>query len=144
MHRLFGAKENVSYTDREGAYLIPFRNGQIGVIQTPKGYFFIGGGLEGGESHLACIERECMEEAGYLAVVQGKLCSAEAFIRHPEIGFFHPIQTYYYGRLTEKVSTPTEKDHVLQWVEYDRQKGHMYQEMQNWALEELFLRILSK
>lgn len=144
MHRIFGTKENAAYYNREGAYLIPVRNGKIGVVQTPKGYFFLGGGLENGESHLHCIERECVEEAGYVPVVQGKLCAAEMFMKHPEIGYFHPIQTYYYGQLADNVSVPTEEDHILCWIEYDLLKGRMYLEMQNWALEELYTKILNK
>lgn len=144
MHRIFGTKEKAEYLDREGAYLIPSRNNQVGVIQTPKGYFFLGGGLENGESHLACIERECLEEAGYLPCVKGKLCSAEAYSKHPTIGYFHPIQTYYVGELLDSVSTPTESDHVLCWIEYDKLKGKMFHEMQNWALEQSSMFIQSK
>ena len=59
MHKVFGTKENVPYADRPGAYLIPIRNGHVGVVQTPKGYFLLGGGLEGNESHVSCIQREC-------------------------------------------------------------------------------------
>ncbi len=139
MHRVFGTKENVEYLDREGAYLIPLCNGQVGVIRTPKGYFFLGGGLEKEESHIACIERECIEEAGYLPLVKGKLCSAEAYSKHPTIGYFHPIQTYYYGELLEKVSIPIEKDHFLRWVDYEQLKGNMFLDMQNWALEQFLM-----
>lgn len=39
MHKVFGIKENVDYTDREGVHLIPIRNNQVGVIQTTKGCF---------------------------------------------------------------------------------------------------------
>lgn len=137
MHKIFGIKENVDYLDREGAYLIPSCNNQIGVVKTPKGYFLLGGGLDIGESHLACIERECREEVGNLANVKGKLCSAETYTLHPTIGYFHSIQTYYYGELLEKVSTPIETDHVLCWIEYDKLMGKMFLEMQNWALEQL-------
>ncbi len=140
MHRVFGIKENVEYLDREGVYIIPCHNNQVGVVQTPKGYFFLGGGLERGESHLECIKRECLEEAGYLPCVEGRLCSAEAYIKHPAIGYFHPIQTYYFGKLLEKVSAPTEADHRLCWIEYDQLKGKMFVEMQNWALEQLLLK----
>ena len=42
MHRVFGIKESVEYLDREGAYIIPCRNTQIGVVQTEKGCFFLG------------------------------------------------------------------------------------------------------
>jgi len=138
MHRIFGDKQNVEYLDREGAYLIPCRNSEIGVVRTPKGYFFLGGGLEKGENHLACIKRECLEEAGYMPFVKEKLCSAETYIKHPTIGYFHPIQTYYYGELLDKVAVPTETDHVLCWIEYEELKGNMFLEMQNWALEQLF------
>lgn len=142
-HKVFGIKENAEYVYREGAYFIPYRNTQIAVIRTPKGYFFLGGGLENGEGHLHCIERECLEEAGWLPCVNGKLCSAETYCLHPTIGYFHPIQTYYYGELVEQVSTPTEKDHVLCWIEYDRLKGKMFAQMQNWALDQLFVQVLN-
>ena len=136
MHRVFGIKENAEYFDREGVYLIPFRKTQVGVVQTPKGYFFLGGALENKESHLDCIKRECIEEVGCFPCVEGRLCSAEAYINHPTIGYFHPIQTYYYGTLLERDFIPIEKDHVLCWIEYDQLKGKMFVEMQNWALEQ--------
>ncbi len=138
MHRIFGTKENAEYFDREGVYFIPCCDHHIGVVQTPKGYFLLGGGLEDGESHLECIKRECIEEVGCLPCVEGKLCSAEAYVTHSIIGYFHPIQTYYYGRLSERKSLPTETDHVLCWVEYDQIKGKMFSEMQNWALEQFY------
>ena len=138
MHRVFGIKEDVEYLDREGVYLIPCRNSQVGVVQTPKGYFFLGGGLENGESHLDCIERECIEEVGCYPCVQGRLCSAEAYIKHPTIGYFHPIQTYYFGTLLDRDYIPMEKDHVLCWIEYEQLRGNMFVEMQNWALEQSF------
>ena len=137
MHRVFGIKENVEYFDREGAYLIPYYNNQVGVVRTPKGYFLLGGGLETGESHLECIKRECIEEVGCLPCVEGRLCSAEAYIKHPTIGYFHPIQTYYFGTLFDRDTIPIEKDHVLCWIDFNQLKGKMVLEMQNWALEQL-------
>ena len=32
MHKVYGTKDNVEYVDREGAYLIPVRNNQVGII----------------------------------------------------------------------------------------------------------------
>ena len=137
MHRIFGTKENAEYFDRMGVYFIPVRNGQVGVVQTHKGYFLLGGGLEDGESHLECIKRECIEEAGCVPCIECKLCSAEAYVTHSTIGYFHPIQTYYFGTLLDSESIPSEIDHVLCWIEYDQLKGKMLLEMQNWALEQL-------
>ena len=141
MHRVFGIKENAEYFDREGVYFIPYQNNRVGVVQTPKGYFLLGGGLKNGESHLQCIKRECIEEVGCLPYVEGCLCSAEAYVTHSTIGHFHPIQTYYYGELSEREFIPTESDHVLCWMEYGLIKGKMFAQMQNWALEQLFERM---
>ena len=95
MHKVFGQKENETYFDREGAYIVPLRGDEIGVVETPKGFFFLGGGIDAGETDIECITRECLEEAGYQVVIEKKICSAETYSEHPTIGFFHPIQSYY-------------------------------------------------
>ena len=136
MHKVFGKKEHVEYIDREGAYVILIQDNKVGIIQTPKGFFLPGGGLENEESHMACIERECIEEIGCVVSVKDKVCSAETYCTHEVIGHFHPIQTFYIGEMISKVIEPIEKDHELLWVEYDKVKGKMFVEMQNWALEQ--------
>lgn len=138
MHKVFGTKENVTYIDREAAYLIPVNNNKVGVIKTDKGYFFLGGGLDKNESPEKCIERECLEETGYNAVIKEKICSAETYTTHPKLGFFHPVQTYYAGELIEKAAGPKETDHTLLWIGYTELKGKMFADMQNWALEQYF------
>lgn len=135
MHKVFGIKEEVKYTDREGAYLIPIRNNSIGVVRTSKGYFLLGGGLDGNESHEECIKRECMEEVGCVVSIKHKIGSAETYCKHSIIGYFHPIQTYYVGEVLDKTDVPIEEEHKLVWVEFNELKGKMYLEMQNWALE---------
>lgn len=87
--------------------------------------------MEDGESHSVCIERECMEEAGYRTLVKDRVCSAEAYTTHPTIPYFHPMQTYYCGEILEKVGEPTEEDHTLCWVECDELMGKLYVEMQD-------------
>ena len=136
MHKIFGVKNNVDYVDREGAYIILIQDHRVGIIQTSKGFFLPGGGLENGESHIACIERECIEEIGCIVSVKKKICSAETFSQHPTIGYFHPIQTYYVGEVISKVAEPVETDHEFIWVESDEIKEKMFVEMQNWALEQ--------
>lgn len=135
MHKIFGKKEDASYVDREGAYIIPIKGNKIGVVKTPKGYFLLGGGINEGESQEQAIKRECLEEAGYTVNIMKKLCSAEAYTRHPSIGFFHPIQAYYIGELLEKVQEPIESDHELIWAEYEVLKGKMFAQIQSWAVD---------
>lgn len=135
-HKIFGAKENRKYIDREGVYLIPIREGKVGVVKTPTGYFLVGGGIDSGESHEECIERECLEEIGYTVSVGNKICSAEMYCEHPSLGYFHPIQTYYVGELLEQVSLPVEDDHEFVWMDYNELVDYMYLEIQSWALKQ--------
>ena len=136
MHKVFGTKEDVEYLHREGAYLVPIRDGKVGVIRTEKGFFFIGGGVDAGETDEECILRECLEETGCSAQVGRRVCSAESYGKHAQIGYFHPIQTYYLGALCEREQAPAEEDHRLVWMEYSALRGKMHVEMQNWALEQ--------
>lgn len=143
MHKIFGIKEDAEYLDRKGVYLIPIKNDSVGVIQTSKGFFLLGGGLDTGETDVSCIKRECMEEAGYTVSIKYKIGSAEMYCKIPKIGYFHPIQTYYVGELLEKVQTPIEDDHTLVWFKFSDLRGKMSLEMQNWALEAALKLILS-
>ena len=136
MHKVFGTKENVEYVDRTGAYLILIKDNKVGIIQTPKGFFLLGGGLENNENDIECIKRECIEEAGYDVSVKEKICSAETYYYHEKIGYFHPIQTYYIGEIISKVSASFEKNHNFVWIDINNIKGKMFIEMQSWALEE--------
>jgi len=135
-HKIFGDKKKAKYLDREGAYIIPILDNKIGVIKTQKGLFLIGGGIIDNESDTDCIKRECLEETGFAVNIKDKICSAEAFVEHSTIGYFHPIQTYYLGELTNKVKEPIEADHTLVWIDYNELNGMMYSEMQNYAINE--------
>lgn len=136
MHKIFGTKEQNKYYDRQGAYIIPISGNEIGVIETPKGFFLLGGGLDSGESDLQCIERECLEEAGYEVEIVREVGSAETYTVHPTIGYFHPIQKYYLGKLRNKVKEPVEPDHIFKYVRFEDVRGKMYLEMQSWAIEQ--------
>ncbi len=138
-HRVFGTKEDAVYLDRKGAYVILICDNMVGVVKTPKGYFFLGGGIEDGESDAECINRECLEEAGCTVSIGNQVCTAETYGIHERMGYFHPIQTYYKGEFISQVSEPTEEDHKFVWMEYDKLKGNMYLEMQNWALDKCFI-----
>ena len=77
-----------------------------------------------------------MEEAGYEVEIGEKVGSAETYTRHPTIGYFHPIQSYYLGKLLNKAKVPTESDHVFKFVKVNDIGSKMYLEMQKWAIEQ--------
>jgi len=112
--KTFGEKDpRLNYYTRPGAYLIAFEANCIILVETPKGYFLPGGGLEADETHEECIRRECLEEMGCTVKIHGKLAEAEMYTIHPNIGLFHPVQYYYTGVLLEPVTESVEPDHRM-------------------------------
>lgn len=135
LHCTFGEKQaGASYRTRPGAYLIAVSGAQIASIRTPKGFFLPGGGVEPGETHEACILRECLEETGFLVQVGELLGSAESYLMHEKIGAFHPVQHYYAGAFLEFVCAPVELDHTLVWLPCEKAAEQMNVEQQAWAV----------
>ena len=143
MHKVFGKQEQQQYLDRSGAYLIAIEHNKLAVVKTPKGYFLPGGGLENGESDVQCIKRECLEEIGCEVQVQNFVCSAEKFVQHPTLGYFHPIQRFYCGKIGEKRQLPKETDHHFEWLDWQKAQNSLFVDMQNWAVT-FFLQNKSK
>ena len=135
MHKKFGICFKAEYFSRRGAYIIPIKDGKIAVAENPKGLFLLGGGIEPGETEEESIIRECMEEVGCEVTIERLACTAESFDVHPRKGFFHPVQSYYIGSISEPVCEPKEKDHTLKWFTYEELRGRMFSQMQNWAVE---------
>lgn len=136
---VFGEKdETKTYVERKGAYLIAMQDGKIAVVKTGKGYFLPGGGLEDGESHWECIERECLEETGCSTRIDTYIGCAEMYGFHERIGYFHPIQYYYAGQILERKKEPIERDHVLQWIDAFSAVQGLHMQGQRWGVE-LFL-----
>ena len=134
-HFTVGKKEDAEYYHRPGAYIIPVKDGKVGLIGT-ESFCFIGGGREDGENDIECLKREIIEETGYTCVISEYVGSAEEYKNNqPAIGYFHPLQNYYIGELIEKICDPIELDHVLTWVKPEEAVGKIWIEMQKKALE---------
>ncbi len=134
MHKVFGKQEKQPYLDRYGAYLIAIEHDKLAVVKTPKGYFLPGGGMENGESDIQCIQRECMEEIGCDVQVQNFVCSAEKFVQHPTLGYFHPIQRFYCGTVGKKQQLSKEIDHCFEWLDCEKAQKTLFVDMQKWAV----------
>lgn len=137
----FGSREEGAvYRDREGAYLVAAKDGMLAVAETRHGFFLPGGGLERGESHEACIRRECLEELGRDAAVGEYLGVADEYRWNPEVGLFHPIQHYYAGTLGQQVQEISEPDHRYRLISLEEALNGLYLLPQRWAVERLLLR----
>lgn len=134
--KTFGSRiDGITYIERQGAYLIAVCDGKLATVRTPKGYLLLGGGIEDKETHVECIRRECLEESGYAVSVGEYICSADTYKLHYRLGYFHPIQYYYQGKILDKVAEPTEADHVFEWLPLEDLERKMYVEQQIWAVK---------
>jgi 8-oxo-dGTP diphosphatase len=113
--------EGVSYPDRIGAYLVLVRDGRVGVVRSLDSYSLPGGDAMGDESHEECILRECLRTIGYDVRIDELIVSADAYVTHPELGAYHPIQFYYSGELLDPLLDEDGSDGTpLAWIPLDR------------------------
>ena len=77
-------EENIVYKKRPGAYAIIINkdDDKIGIVATEGRYFYLGGGIEKGETKLETLKRELLEESGYT------IKNIKEFSKFEEKGFF--------------------------------------------------------
>jgi 8-oxo-dGTP diphosphatase len=122
MIRRFGEpkKRNVFYKFRPGVYAILPRNGKLLLtnqrslteeLQLP------GGGIDPGETPLAALHREVIEETGY-RISQPRFSHAfRRFVFMPDYDMWaEKLCRIYIARPVRKISDPTEKGHSATWV----------------------------
>ncbi|WP_053072452.1 NUDIX domain-containing protein [Rossellomorea marisflavi] len=73
MNKVFGEKiNNINYENEKRSLCSHFQylKNKVMTVHNAKGHHFLpGDGIENGESHFDCIEREMLEETGYRAFI---------------------------------------------------------------------------
>ena len=146
VEKTFGTqKPGAVYEERIGAYGIGFSSDRkIPVAMThlyngQKGYFLLGGGLEDNETHIDCVIRECLEEAGLSVTPEAFVCKGDYyhFIEQTQTDF-HGVGYFYYMNINGVVAEPTEPDHSLVWLAIDEIREKLFQPHQIWAVEQVY------
>lgn len=138
---IFGEKlKGEKYLDREAAYAIIFNEEKkkIAIIKNPRNYFLPGGGVEGHETSIECVIRECLEEIGFSVKIKELLCKGELY--HYGVGlrcYLRNIADFYIVESYEKSQEPVEKDHELLWMNVDEAIEKLWLDHQVWAVKEL-------
>lgn len=135
---IFGEKLNgVNYIDRTGVYGIAINDeGKIATIKTPTGYFLPGGGIENGETHKECLEREFIEETGYEVVMGGYIGKASIYHISKTNQYLHGIGYSHFVNLENKTSNKMEEDHQLLWIDARESVKSLYLKHQAWSVSE--------
>jgi 8-oxo-dGTP diphosphatase len=105
------------YIIRPSAYAV-VRNEEaaLAVVRTPRGYYLLGGGIEGDETPEHAIQREIREEAG-LIVVPGLVIgeAIEIVYSAEENACFEKRSVFITAQVTGKLAK-RDHDHQLIWL----------------------------
>lgn len=130
-----GEKEqNITYTKRPGAYaiIINKEDDKIGIVTDgEERFFYLGGGIEEGETKLEALKREIREEAGYSLKNSKEFAEVGSYLYSEEKGYLEVIASVYIAEFDEKIAEPIEKDHTVLWVKPEEYVNKMFREWQN-------------
>lgn len=123
--------------ERNVAYIVLTNEQLIGIIQSPRGYYLVGGGIEETEQPRDCIEREALEELGALVDI-GELIGEVSVYRHSQTyqGVLYSQVIFYQGTLKAVVQAPLEKEYQLVWLTKEEAMEKLTLPHQRWALQQ--------
>ena len=126
MNRRFGRSPDPArrYTPRAGVYAIIASGDEILATfqERPRPEFQLpGGGIDPGESVLAALHREVMEETGYRIHAPRRLGMFHRFTYMPDYDLWAQKQCHiYFAKVGRRIAPPTEAGHwpvFMPWAE---------------------------
>lgn len=125
------------YKKRPGAYVIIENDkNEIAIVRNDDNeLFYLGGGIEEGESSIVALKRELLEEAGYTLKDISYFTEVGEFLKTNDGRYLEVMATIYTARFDKKVVEPIEKDHHIMWINPLDYKGKMYRKWHNYVLE---------
>jgi len=130
-------EENIKYRKRPGAYAIIVNkdDDKVGIVTDGEDYFYLGGGIENGETKLEALKREMIEEAGYSIKNIREFEEVGSHIFAEDKGYLEVIANVYIAEFDKKIAEPIEKDHKVLWVRPEEYVSKMFREWQRFIME---------
>ncbi|KRK39242.1 NUDIX hydrolase [Loigolactobacillus bifermentans] len=139
---VFGEKNpDIDYQRRVGAYMVipDETETQILIVSPPNQTFLLpGGGIESGETDVATITRELVEETGGVVDFSRYLGTASEYFYSTfrQQGFYHPAH-FYAGKNYRKTQAPLEGDfNRILWLPIEEALTKLKRPTHRWALEQ--------
>lgn len=142
--KYIGSKEeNIEYTKRPGAYaiIINENSDKIGIVTDGRDYFYLGGGIEKGETKIEALKRELIEELGYSIKNIKEFEEVGSYIFSEDKGYLEVIASVYIAEFDKKIAEPIEKDHTVLWVNPEEYANKMFREWQKYIMERFIEKI---
>lgn len=127
-----------NYKYRIGAYAIIERetDNKIAIASDETDvYFFLGGGMERGETIEETLKREILEETGYTIKNMKYFDKVNSLCYSNKYGNIDMDATIFIAQFDKKITEPIEKDHKILWATPQEYRKKLYHEYQNTILE---------
>ncbi len=127
-----------NYPIREAAYGLLIKEDRIALVNTPRGIFLPGGGIEGDETQEACIVREYKEELGMTVVAEAHVLSTVLSDVTPSRDFPIDMIGHCWFVSDMNLDVPAvEDDHELIWLSLEEASRKLRLVHQAWVMETL-------
>ena len=145
--RRFGSHpESVTCTIRPSAYGFVEDNFQhLAVVRSVEGVFLPGGGIKTGETPIAAVIREVIEECGLLVSVGVCVTRAIQFTYFESTGKgFEKRSFFYETEIIEEQLSSALLGHEVMWLSSEEATETLSHESQKWAIQQWLNRITSQ
>lgn len=127
---------NKKYDFRETCFGIVIKDGEIFCTQKNEEISLIGGGIEEGETHIDCLKREFLEEAGCYIEGYKEFCTIDCFWVTREQKDMESLANIYIVRISEKIINPIEEGNKLVKIRMENILEKLQLPYQRRAIEE--------
>ena len=116
-------RRDVNYQRRDGAYAVLARGRKLLLTyqaNSDEPFQLPGGGIDPGESAIAALHRETLEETGWRISTPTRLGVFRRFVRMPEYDLWaEKVCHIYLAQPVRRLGEPSEAFHTAHWVDVD-------------------------
>ena len=136
---VIGTKDNnIKYAFRETCFGIVEKNNEFYITLKDGNYSLIGGGIESNESHLECLKREFIEEAGLRIKSIKELCTIDCYWHTRSDIDMNSLSNIYIVEVFDEEYKPLEKNSILVKCTKEELLNNIVLPYQKEALKEYF------